>query len=288
MSHEQGVFSAPDKEEIFYQCWLPEPQPESGKSEESESKAALIVVHGVAEHSGRYMNLVNAMVPRGFSVYGLDHYGHGRSGGKRLFVPEFRVFTHCLDTLVDRVKEWEPKKKIFLVGHSMGGLITASYLTRHQDKLNGALFSGPAVKVPDNISPVTLLAARLFSKLVPGLGIKQLEAARISRDPEVVRAYINDPLVSTGKLTARLAEQLLHACLDLEKQAGQIRLPLLILQGGSDALVDPDGANAFHKKVSSPDKALKIYPEKYHEIFNDPGHDQVFADMTNWLAQRLG
>ena len=278
MTHEQGVFNAPDNEEIFYQCWLPE----------SETKAALIVVHGVAEHCGRYMNLVNALVPEGFSVYGLDHYGHGRSGGRRLFVPSFKVYTQCLDMLVDRVREWEPDKKCFLVGHSMGGLITASYLLDRQDKVDGAVFSGPAVKVPDNISPLTIWAARLFSKLFPTLGIKQLEADRISRDPEVVRAYINDPLVSTGKLTARLAEQLLHTCLTIGKEAEKIRIPVLILQGGADALVDPGGARRFHASVSSADKELEIYAEKFHEIFNDPGHDQVFADIREWLNSRLG
>ena len=277
MTREHGFFIAPDNKDIFYQCWLPK----------ADSKAALIVVHGVAEHSGRYMNLVNAMVPQGFSVYGLDHYGHGRSGGKRLFVPSFDYFTRCLDTLVDRVKQWEPKKKCFLVGHSMGGLITAAYLADHPDKVDGAVLSGPAVKVPDDISAPTLWAARIFSKLLPSLGIKQLEADRISRDPEIVRAYVNDPLVSTGKLTARLAEQLLGACLDLETSAPRIKTPLYILQGGADALVDPDGAQDFHDAVASTDKKIRVYPDRFHEIFNDPGHDQVFSDIKAWLEDHL-
>lgn len=176
-------------------------------------------------------------------------------------------------------------KKRFLVGHSMGGLITAAYLPGGQDKVDGAVLSGPAVKVPDNISALTIWAARIFSRLLPSLGIKQLEADQISRDPEVVRAYINDPLVSTGKLTARLAEQLLGACLELKDTAGSIRLPLYILQGGADALVDPDGAQDFHNAVSSTDKELVIYPEKFHEIFNDPGHEEVFSDIRTWLAR---
>ncbi len=277
MTSEHGFFKAPDNEEIFYQCWLPKTQ----------TRAALIVVHGVAEHSGRYMNLVNVMVPDGYGVYAIDHYGHGRSGGKRLFVPSFDYFIQGLDTLVDRVKQWEPNKKCFLVGHSMGGLITASYLLNHQDKVDGAVLSGPAVKVPDNISVFTLWAARIFSKLLPSLGIKQLEADSISRDPEVVRAYVNDPLVSTGKLTARLGEQLLGACLNLEKAAKRIQIPLYILQGGSDTLVDPDGARKFHGAVASVDKDLIVYPDRFHEIFNDPGNDEVFSDIRAWLDRHL-
>jgi len=273
MTCENGYFKAPDKKDIFYQCWLPQ----------QDTRAALIVVHGVAEHSGRYMNLVNALVPEGYSVYGLDHYGHGRSGGRRLFVPSFDYFTQCLDTLVDRVRQWEPGKKCVLVGHSMGGLICAAYLTALQDKVDGAILSGPAVKVPEDISALTIWAARIFSKLAPALGIKQLAADQISRDPEVVRAYVNDPLVSTGKLTARLAEQLLWACQDLEKTAPGIQIPLYILQGASDTLVDPDGARQFHDAVCSADKQITVYADRFHEIFNDPGHDEVFSDIRTWL-----
>lgn len=277
MTQEKGFFALSDKTDIFYQAWLPE----------AESCAALIVVHGVAEHSGRYMNLVNELVPQGFSVYGLDHYGHGKSGGRRLFVPDFNLFTEALDRLVDKVREWEKGKPLYLVGHSMGGLITASYLLDHQDKLSGTILSGPGVKVPGHVSAMTLMAARIFSKLMPGLGIKQLDANDISRDPAVVRAYVNDPLVSTGKLTARLGEQILGACMDVTERAPLVRLPLLILHGSCDALVDPDGSREFHDRVSSSDKTLIFYPDRFHEIFNDPGHDQVFADMKAWLAERI-
>ncbi|MDD9304194.1 MAG: lysophospholipase [Desulfobacter sp.] len=169
----------------------------------------------------------------------------------------------------------------------MGGLITAASLMDHQDKVDGAVLSSPGVKIPDHVTPATRMAARFFSWIAPGLGIKQLEASDICRDPAVVSAYVNDPLVSTGKITARLAAQMLDACERVMAGAGRITLPAIILQGGSDALVDPEGATLFHDALGSKDKTLKIYPNKFHEIFNDPGYDQVFSDMTDWLQKRI-
>ncbi len=277
MAQEQGYFTGPTSTKLFYQCWLPEEQ----------TRAVLIVVHGVAEHSGRYMNLVNSLVPQGFAVYGLDHYGHGRSGGKRCFVPNFSVFTDGLDMFVDKVKEWEPDKKVFIVGHSMGGLITSAYLLDQQDKVDGAILSGPGVKVPDNISSATIMAAKFFSWLAPTLGISQLDASGISRDPAVIKAYINDPLVFNGKLTARLGAQILETCNRVMTHAGKITLPLLVLQGGKDTVVDPEGAKELHDIAGSRDKSLIVYPEKFHEIFNDPEYGQVFSDMYDWIDTRL-
>ena len=277
MAREHGFLNGPENTKLFYQCWLPQ----------GESRAALVVVHGIAEHSGRYMNLVNSLVPEGFSVYGIDHYGHGKSEGKRLYVPGFSVFVDGVNRLVDRVKEWEPGKKIYIVGHSMGGLITADWLIDHQDKVDGAILSGPAVKVPDHVSRISLAVSKLLSTLCPGLGVIQLDSDTISRDPAVVSAYVNDPLVSTGKVTARLAARMLGACGRVTEHAGAIRLPLLILHGGADALVDPEGSEEFHRAVGADDKQLIIYPDKFHEIFNDPGHGAVFSDILEWLNPRL-
>ena len=277
MATETGFFKGPENTQIFYQCWLPQDDP----------KAVLIVVHGLAEHSGRYMNLVNCLVPNGYAVYGLDHYGHGKSQGKRLYVPEFNVFKRTLDQFVSQVKEWEDGKPVFLVGHSMGGLISSAYLLDHQEKVNGAILSGPGVKIPDHVTSVTRTAARVFSHLMPKLGITQLDAKDISRDPEVVKAYVNDPLVSVGKITARLASQMLDACDAVVRRSPELTLPLLLLHGGADALVDLEGSQQFHESISSRDKKLIVYEDKYHEIFNDPGFEQVFSDIEDWLSQHL-
>jgi len=276
-NYSQGRIKLSDTNELFYQYWLPKGTP----------RAALVVAHGIAEHSGRYMNLVNTLVPLGYAVYGIDHLGHGRSTGTRVYVNKFQDYVDGLNLYVDRVRQWQPKIPIFLVGHSMGGLISASFLLEHQAKLSGAILSGPGVKIPDTISRATIMAARLFSFLLPKMGIQQLEAKGICQDPEVVQAYVDDPLVFTGKITARLGAELLNTCAHVMKNAQDITLPLLILQGTADALVDPAGAQTLYDTVGSTDNTLTFYQGFFHEIFNEPDHKRVFEDIHAWLKTRV-
>jgi len=275
MNHQEGDFKGIRDLKIYYQCWLPEKDP----------KAVLFIVHGLAEHSGRYMNLVNHFVPLGYAIYGVDHIGHGKSDGLRVYVEQFEDFTDTLKDFSHMIRDWQPKKPLFLIGHSMGGLISSIFLLDHQDELSGAVLSGPSVKVPD-MSSVTILAGKLFSTLMPKLGLLALEADGVSRDPAVVQAYLNDPLVYTGKITARLAAELLKAMKRAEVDASKITLPILIAQGSEDRLVDPDGAQMLHDTVGSVDKTLKIYDGLYHEIFNEPEHQKVLGDVEAWLESR--
>ncbi|MBA3011510.1 MAG: lysophospholipase [Proteobacteria bacterium] len=276
MKHQEGYLKSNRATNIYYQYWLPE----------NEIKAVLLVVHGLAEHSGRYMNLVNHFVPAGYAVYGIDHIGHGKSDGKRVYVERFQDFTKTLKTYFDCVRDWQPQKPIFLVGHSMGGLIGASYLLEHQKDLSGAILSGPGVKLPDHLSQITIWAGKILSVLMPTAGVAPLNYEGISRDPKVVAAYANDPLVYTGKITARLAAELMKAIVHLADHAGKIRLPILISQGGCDTIVDPDGAQLLYNLVGSADKAIKIYDPLYHEIFNEPEHETVLKDVQLWIESR--
>ena len=278
MKHQDGFFKGVRDTNIYYQCWLPEGDP----------RAVLLVVHGLAEHCGRYMNLVNHFLPVGYAVYGIDHIGHGKSDGPRVHVQRFEDFTATLKIFFDMVREWQPEKAVFLVGHSMGGLIGAAYLLEHQAELDGAVLSGPSVKVPDNISSTTVLLGKVFSALVPKLGLVALEAEGVSRDPAVVEAYVNDPLVHTGKTTARLAAELLKAMQRVSAEGAGITLPILIIQGGSDRLVDPSGAQLLYKRVGSTDKKIKVYDELYHEVFNEPEQAKVLGDVEEWLESHIG
>ena len=262
---------------IYYQYWLPE----------GELKASVLVVHGLAEHSGRYMNVVNHLVPSGYAVYGIDHIGHGKSDGERVYVERFQDYTKTLKIYFNMIRDWQPEKPIFLIGHSMGGLISAAYLLEHQDELTGAVLSGPSIKVPDNISPATIFVGNTLSVIMPKVGILQLDAEGVSRDPAVVDAYVNDPLVYTGKISARLSAELLKTMQRVTEGAAEIRLPILIVQGGNDKLVDPSGAQLLYDSVASRDKTIKIYDGFYHEVFNEPEHEQVLSDVKTWLEIHL-
>jgi alpha-beta hydrolase superfamily lysophospholipase len=277
MKHQEGTFKGIRDASIYYQSWLPE----------GESKAVLLIVHGLAEHCGRYMNVVNHFVSLGYAAYGVDHIGHGRSSGTRVYVERFEDYTHALKTYFDMVRHWQPDKPIFLVGHSMGGLIGPVYLLDHQAELTGAVLSGPAVKVNNSVSPAAILAGKVISVLMPKLGVIGLEAEGVSRDPAVVQAYVNDPLVCRGKVTARLSAELVKAIRRVTAETSGIRVPILVLQGSADRLVDPKGAQMLYDRVSSVDKAIKIYDGLYHEVFNEPEHDRVLGDVKAWLEAHL-
>lgn len=278
MKHHEGNFTGIRNTRIYYQYWLPEGEP----------AAICLIVHGVAEHSGRYMNVVNHLLPRGYAVYGIDHIGHGKSEGKRVYVDRFQDYIATLKRYVDMIRGWHPETPVFLIGHSMGGLIGAEYLLRHQDDLAGAVLSGPGVKVPDDISKAVLWAGQILSVVLPGAGIIQLDASDVSRDPAVVDAYVNDPLVHTGKITARLGAEMIRTMQHATRCAAGIRLPILIVQGGADKLVDPAGAQMLYDSAGSADKTIKVYEGFYHEIFNEPDHGRVLADVAGWIAAHLG
>jgi acylglycerol lipase len=255
---------------------------------EGEPRGVLLIVHGLGEHSGRYGNVVNHFVPLGYAVYGIDHFGHGKSEGERVYVKRFDDYTNTLKVYFDMIREWQPDKSIFLVGHSMGGLIGAVYLLDHQAELAGAVLSGPAVKIPSHVTPFILFMGKILSALIPRLGLVGLEADGVSRDPSVVQAYVSDPLVHRGKMTARLAAEMLKAMQTITAQAARITLPILIVQGSADRLINPEGARMLYDGVSSVDKEIKIYDGFYHEVFNEPERDKVLHDVELWLEAHLG
>jgi len=278
MKHQEGFCKGVRDTRIYFQNWLPE----------MEAKAVLLIVHGLAEHSGRYMNIVNHFVPLGYAVYGIDHPGHGKSEGVRVYVERFEDYTNTLKLYFDMMRRWQPDKPIFLVGHSMGGLISVVYLLDHQTELTGAVLSGAPVKVPSNITPVVLFLGKILSALMPRLGLLGLEVDGVCRDPAVVQAYVSDPLVHKGKYTARLAAEMLKAMQHVSTEAEKITLPIMIVQGSADKLVDPAGGHMLYDAVSSADKEIKIYDGLYHEVFNEPEHEKVLRDVEVWLEAHLG
>ena len=273
MQHSEGTFSGVRNATIYYQSWLPD----------GNVKAVLLIVHGLGEHSGRYMNVVNRFVPLGYAVYALDHLGHGKSDGTREYVERFDDFTDTLARYYRMVAGWQPGKPIFLIGHSMGGLIATTYLLDHQADFRGAIISAPAIAVGANVSPVTIALGKVAAVLAPKLGVLALDVNGVSRDPAVVQAYVADPLNFQGKTTARLAAEMLKAMQRVAAEVGTITLPFIVVQGSADRMVDPAGAQMLYDKAGSPDKTIKIYDGLYHEVFNEPERDQVLADVAAWL-----
>ena len=149
------------------------------------------------------------------------------------------------------------------------------------------MVSAPLLKVGSSVSPATIAMAKVLSAIAPKMGVAVLDASTISRDKAVVDAYVNDPLVYRGKTTARLGVELINTQQKLPDQLPKITLPVLIMYGSEDKLCDPEGSKMLYEKVGSKDKTLKVYDGLYHEIFNEPEHEKVMADMETWLSARI-
>jgi alpha-beta hydrolase superfamily lysophospholipase len=276
MKHSESTFEGHGKLQLLFQKW----QPATG------TRAVIAIVHGFGEHSGRYMNVVNHLVPLGFTVYGFDHRGHGRSPGKRGHIMGWNEFREDVKHFIDKIHQEGADKPLFLYGHSMGGSIVLDYVLHYSEGLNGVIASGPILAQPA-VSPFLLMLSRILSKIWPSFSIDtQLETRAISRDAEVIKAYEKDPLVHSmasvrfgTELTAMMKWTHNHAC--------DLKIPLLILYGEADRLVPPAGSRKFFENVNLNDKELYVYPGGYHEPHNDTEHQTVLNDLERWLQKHL-
>ncbi|HEY8054134.1 MAG TPA: lysophospholipase, partial [Steroidobacteraceae bacterium] len=247
----------------------------------------MLLVHGAGEHSGRYDHFAEYFTAQGFVVAALDHPGHGRSEGRRAYIARFDNYLDALHRFHQQVSAEFGGLPQFLVGHSMGGLISSHYLLQHQDAFVGCVLSGPLLQTELKPGFVQMTLARTLSAVLPTIGVLQIDASGVSRDPEEVRKYRDDPLVYHGKASARTLVELFDAMDRIQAQAGRIRLPLLLIHGGDDVLASPEGSRFLHAHAASGDKTLRIYPGLYHEIFNEPEREGVFVEVRDWCARVL-
>ena len=262
---------------VFFQTWHPEEKP----------KATVLIVHGYAEHSGRYRYTAEFLTKQGYAVYAQDHYGHGKSDGVRADVPRFELFTADLYKLYTIAKNKE-KNDIFLLGHSMGGAIGVHFAITYPDALKGIILSGPGIRVTVDVPPVLKLISKIIAAAAPTLPLVKFDFDGLSRDKKVIEAYLNDPLNYTGKARARMGRELLR----VEKLTGEDALakivtPILLLHGGDDRVVDPKCSRIIYDNVSSKDKEIIIFPELYHEILNSAEKDSILKTISGWIERRL-
>jgi alpha-beta hydrolase superfamily lysophospholipase len=276
MEHSTGTLKGHAGLDLFYQAWRPGAAP----------KAVLAIVHGHGEHGGRYMNVVNGLVPRGYAVYALDLRGHGRSGGKRGHIEAWEQWREDLGAFLNGVREREPGRPLFVMGHSLGSLVVLDHVLHQPDSLCGVIVSGTLLSQP-GVSPLLFTLSRVMSKVWPSFSVQSgLDAAALSRDPAVVQAYRDDPLVhSMG--SARLGTELTATRQWVMARAGEWRVPLLMLHGDSDALVPIEPGRVFFERITCPDKERREYASGFHEPHNDVCYEQVVADIAGWLDRHL-
>ncbi len=273
MSHHDDHFTTPTGLHLYEQWWLPEGEP----------RATVVIVHGLHEHSGRYQRLAADLNQHGYAVYTMDLRGHGRSAGDRALIHSFDDYLDDVELLLARVAKRQPDKPLFLFGHSMGGAIVAMLGVTRSPDVRGLILSAPSLMVAATVFPTLRRLASFVSFVWPNLRLVRLGCRFISRDPAVVEAFKNDPLVCHGRFPVRTGAEILRAADRLQTDAHRLTLPLLILHGTGDFVTDPKGSRTFIDRAGSTDKTLKLYAGLYHEIFSEPERELVLADLLAWL-----
>lgn len=273
MRHSEGSFTSYDGLTIYHQAWLPDGPP----------KAVVVLVHGLGEHSGRYRYVAERLTTAGYAVHALDHRGHGRSDGKRAYATSYDELQRDLAQFRRLVSEQHPDLPVVMLGHSMGGNLAVGHALDHPDGLRALAVSGAALKVGDDVTPAQIKLFGLIARVAPGLRLRGLDASLLSRDPAVVEAYRNDPLVFTGKISAGLGAALIAAMQRFPGEYHSLALPIWIGHGTDDRLADIEGARQLEAGATNADVTARYYDGLYHEIFNEPQRDQVLDDLIDWL-----
>jgi alpha-beta hydrolase superfamily lysophospholipase len=265
-----------DDVEMVGEAWVPT----------GDSKASVVLVHGLGEHVGRYAHVGATLTEKGFGLYGFDLRGHGKSGGARGHIPSYDALMEDLNLFVHQVEQRHAGLPCFLYGHSLGGNIVLNFALRRNPDLRGVIATGPWLKLAFEPPAIQVALGRVMNRIAPGFTQgNNLNTKALSRDPAVVNAYENDPLVH-DRITARHFVEMYEAGLWALDHAAEFPLPLLLMHGSDDQICSPIASQEFGKKVG--DKAtFKLWDGLYHEIHNEPEQVQVIGFMIAWLEKML-
>src|SRR2546426_2018589 len=261
---------------LFLQSWRPTAPP----------KAVFVIHHGLKDHSGRYAAEGMRLVDGGFAVYAHDMRGHGKSEGRRTFVRAFDEYLDDLAAVLAVVRAREPGRQIFLFGHSMGGAIVTLFAITRNFPLEGVALSAPALRVSADVSRGLIRVTKFLGAIAPKAIVFKPKNSDYSRDPVVVAAMDNDPLIFQKGVAARTAAELLRAMEKIDAKMEDLTVPFLVLHGTADRLTNPEGSRDLHRRARSRDKTLRIYAGLYHDVLHEPEGVRVFADLLNWLHTR--
>ena len=269
-----------DGTELLLRTWLPDAQ------RFPDPLGTVLLVHGLAEHSGRYGHVAAALCALGLRVRAYDQRGHGASGGPRMVVPHVDAYLDDLAEIYDAaLRQWNELP--IVLGHSMGGLVAARFATARVRPIRALILSSPALAL--KLSNTMLTLHRVLLALAPRLRVPNpIDARLLSHDPEEVRAYRTDPLVQ-GTISASVLEWFIRGMARAQADAPQLQAPMLMLVAGADRVVDPQGSRAFHDHAPPDLRDMVWFDTGYHEIFNEaqPLRGEVLAALTDWLSRHL-
>ncbi len=253
---------------------------------ERKPKAVICHVHGLGEHSGRYVHVAQSFTKAGYAMLGFDLRGHGRSGGARGHIPSFDALMDDIDLLIEQARSRYPGLPMFLYGHSLGGILVLNYGLRRKPDVKGVLATGPGLHTALELQPVKIALAKVLGALIPTVAMSSgLDAKMISHDPSVVKAYVNDPLVH-DRVTLGFGKHMLGATPYALDHAAEFPLPLLLIHGKEDRIAFPSSSIEFAAPLK--DKCtLMLWDGLYHEVHNEPEKAEVLNVMTIWMDARL-
>ena len=279
MQHEREEISAPDGTKLVVESWTPK-----------SPSFAVCMVHGNAEHVGRYAHVAEAIAAAGGVAFGMDRRGQGESGGPPGHVDAFEVFASDLRHLLLQRAEKIP---LFILGHSAGGLVTLVYLLDHADDvpLRGVILSNPLIALAMKVNPVTAFFGKVAASVAPELTVaSNIPASHVSRDPQVVAAYEADER-RVPKVSTRWFVAMNEAAARVEAEAAKIEVPLLWAVGTGDKICDHTASERVFATLKDPkgnDQTLKSFEGYYHELVNEPEPDRtaVIEAMVAWIKER--
>lgn len=252
----------------------------------AHTRAVIIIVHGLGEHSQRYDYTARHFNDHGFAVIAFDLQGHGKSGGMRGYA-SFQQSYIEIDRAIKEAKSRYPNTPVFLYGHSLGASLVLIYAAQRKPMINGLIASAPCIRTAKPITPIKIAVGRTSRYLVPTLALGNgLDRDGLSRDTSIVRAYNEDPLVH-DRVTAQLGTDLIDSGFFLLEHAHEFSTPCLLMQGSADRIVDPDSTYEFAKRAPST-TSFKKWEGLYHELHNEPEKNEVLQFVESWINKQVG
>ena len=250
-----------------------------------QARAVVAICPGFNSHSGYYQWAAEQLTAAGLAVYAVDLRGRGQSDGERFYVEKMSDYTSDLAALIDLAKSRDPGLPVFLLGHSAGGVVSCLYTLEHQSELAGFICESFAFQVP--APDFALAVIKGLSHLAPHAHVLELDNQDFSRDPEVVKAMNEDPLIAHEVQPTLTVAEMVRADERLKKEFPLIKIPVLILHGTLDKATKPSGSQLFFDTTGSSDKTLKLYEGHFHDLLNDVDKEKVMSDIMGWISAHL-
>lgn len=276
MIEHEHTFQNQDQLKLFYHEWVPD---------NGDIRAVVFIVHGHGEHSGRYRLVAESFTQAGFACYGIDHRGHGKSGGDRAYIPDLQLAVDDLRELFEQVQTQHTDKPLLIFGHSMGTLISLMYTLQYQQNIEALALTGTAI-TGEELQPGWLVSLGIIAaKFIPKVQLSPpTPATMLSTDPDIASQWQSDPLTLKSMWRIGTSVAMIQAGRNIREQVHNLTLPLLLMHGGADELVPVSGSLYLQEHAQSDDITLKIYDGLRHELVNEVGREAIIREITDWLV----